>query len=73
MNDLKAVAVSVPEVELKLYIRPFGGWYVVTEDGGYVVENIIAFDDDPDAAWRSAIEYLNDLLAAAQAGDQTGD
>ena len=65
MGDLKAVTVSIPEVELELLIRPFGNWFVVTGDGGYVVENIIAFDDDPDEAWRSAVAYLNELAAAA--------
>ena len=65
MDDLKAVAVSVPGLDLEIYIRPFDGWYVITGDSGDVVENIIAIDDDPDEAWRSAVAYLNDVAAAS--------
>ena len=73
MNDLKAVAVSIPGLGLEIYVRPFGHSYVVTGDPGETLEkaDIIAFYDDPDEAWRSAVDYLN-YLTAADDGDSGG-
>ena len=58
MADLCAVQVSLPGMELPLLVRPFGGWFVVTEDGGPVADNTLAYFDDPADAEDWARNYL---------------
>ena len=58
MSDLCAVQSKIPEVDMRLLVRPFGGWFVVTEDGGPVADNILAYFDDPADAEDWARNYL---------------
>ena len=77
MKGLKAIEVEVPYLDLTLWVRPFGGWFVVTADDREVVGEPVAFRQYPEAAMVAAIDYLTDMRESIarrrEAEDHLGD
>ena len=65
MKEIAAVEVNFPGVDTTLFVRPFGGWFVVTADEGGVVGSAVSFHNDPEEAEAAAYDHLQRLWEAA--------